>query len=251
MSIAELNKVAKQGDRIMSITQLTKTPTTNRINATRKGAFIDISILGIVLWGVFFSLRLAGVGNIGLWTILASLGAATALIAVRKESWRDYGLRAGGNARFVISKAGQVIILISMTAFAVIAVATALGYPPTESVVLTQQPVTLAPFLLDLVFGVWIGAAIGEELILRGFLLSKFTTLFGGGRRALVLAVLAQAVWFGAGHVSQGVSGMIMAGAIGAVLGAFFLTRARRSLIPLIIAHGLINTCLLTINYFS
>ncbi len=90
----------------MSITQLTKTPTTNRINATRKGAFIDISILGIVLWGVFFSLRLAGVGNIGLWTILASLGAATALIAVRKESWRDYGLRAGGDARFVISKAG-------------------------------------------------------------------------------------------------------------------------------------------------
>jgi hypothetical protein len=101
------------------------------------------------------------------------------------------------------------------------------------------------------VFGVWIGAAIGEELILRGFLLSKFTTLFGGGRLALVLAVLAQAIWFGAGHVSQGVSGMIMAGAIGAVLGAFFLTRARGALVPLIIAHGLINTTTQTMNYFS
>ena len=235
----------------MSITQLTKTPTTNRINAMRKGAFVDISILGLVFWGVFFSLRLAGVGNIGFWTILASVGAATALIAIRKESWRDYGLRAGGDARFVISKAGQVMILTYMTAFAVIALATALGYPPTESVVLTQQPVTLPGFLLDLVFGVWIGAAIGEELILRGFLLSKFTTLFGGGRLALVLAVLAQAIWFGAGHVSQGVSGMIMAGAIGAVLGAFFLTRARSALIPLIIAHGLINTMTQTINYLS
>ena len=83
----------------MSITQLTETPTTNRINATRNSAFIDISILGLVFWGVFFLLRLAGAGNIGLWTILTSLGAATALIAVRKESWRDYGLRAGGDTR--------------------------------------------------------------------------------------------------------------------------------------------------------
>jgi hypothetical protein len=42
--------------------------------------------------------------------------------------------------------------------------------------------------------------AIGEELFFRGLLLNKFTTLFGGGRWALVLAVLSQAIRFGAGH---------------------------------------------------
>ena len=231
-------------------TQLTKTPTTDPTKATRISALVDISIFGVVFWSVLLSLRYAGVENIGFWTALASVATGAALIAIRKESWRDYGLRAGGDARFVLSRAGEVWIVTVCVAFAVVVLATVLGYPPSESVVL-PQPDTLPGFLLDLVFGVWIAAAIGEELIFRGFLLTKFTTLFGGGHQALVLAVLAQAVWFGVGHASQGVNMMIMASVTGAVLGTYFLTRGRRALLPLIIAHGLIDTVTVTINYFS
>jgi hypothetical protein len=215
----------------------------------RKRAFVDLVILGIVFWSVW-SLRFAGVENSGFWCILAAVAAGAALVAMRKESWHDFGLRAGGNARFVFSRAGESAILTLVTAYAVIGLATAIGYPPSQSSVLTQQPETLSGFLLDIVFGVWIGAAIGEELFFRGFLLTKFTTLLGGGRMALVLAVLAQAVWFGAGHISQGVSGMIMAGVIGAVLGTYFLTRGNRALIPLMISHGLIDTISQTTFYF-
>ena len=153
--------------------------------------------------------------------------------------------------RFGVSKAGECTILALVTGFVVSGIASAIGYPPSQSVVLTQQPDTLSGFLLDIFFGVWIGAAIGEEVFFRGFLLTKFTALFGGGRLALALAVLAQAVWFGSGHVSQGLSGMIMAGAIGAVLGTFFLIRARRALLPLIIGHGFVDTVSQTIHYFS
>jgi len=207
----------------------------------RRHAFVDLAILALVFWGVW-SLRFAGVGNVGFWCILAGVGAGAVLLVIRKESWRDVGLHAGGDARFVISRAAEFSVLALVTGFTVIGLATALGYPPTQSSVLTQQPESLSGFLLDIIFGVWIGAAIGEELFFRGLLLSKFTTLFGEGRRALVLAVLAQAVWFGAGHVSQGVSGMIMAGVIGAVAGTYFVTRGRRALIPLMIGHGLIDT---------
>ncbi len=230
-----------------------ETWTTNEsgTSASRKRALVDLSILGLVFWGTFGALRIAGVEIIGFWTILAGVGTGAALIAVRKESWRDYGVRAGGDAGFVTSRVVEVTILTYVTGFTVIGLATAIGYPPSESIVLTQQPETLFVFLLDIVFGVWIAAAIGEEVFFRGLLLPKFAALFGGGRLALAVAVLAQAIWFGAGHVSQGVSGMIMAGTIGAVLGAFFLTRARRALLPLIIAHGMIDTLSLTINYFS
>jgi len=137
------------------------------------------------------------------------------------------------------------------TGLTVVTLATALGYPPSQSSVLTQQPESLSGFLLDLVFGVWIGAAIGEELFFRGLLLTKFTTLFGTGRTALVLAVLSQAIWFGSGHVSQGLSGMIMAGVIGVVAGTYFVTRGRRALIPLIIGHGLIDTVSQSIHYLT
>lgn len=235
----------------VSLPAETGATTESGASATSKRAFVDLSILGLVFWGTFWALRIGGVKNIGLWTILAGVGAGAVLIAVRKESWRDYGLRAGGDAGFVASRVVEVTILTYMTGFTVIGIATAIGYPPNESVALTQQPDALFGFLLDIVFGVWIAAALGEEVFFRGLLLPKFAALFGGGRLAFALAVLAQAAWFGVGHVSQGVSGMIMAGAIGAVLGTFFLTRARRALLPLIIAHGLIDTVSMTINYLN
>jgi len=214
----------------------------------RKHAFVDIAILAFVFWSVW-SLRFAEVQNVGLWSILAAVGASFVLMAIRRESWRDIGLRTGGNVRFVLSRAAEFSVLSLVTGLTVIGIATALGYPPSQSVVLAQQPETLSGFLLDIVFGVWVGAAIGEELFFRGVLLSKFKILFRGGRSALVLAVLAQAIWFGAGHVSQGVSGMIMTGAIGAVVGTYFVTRGRRALIPLMIGHGLIDTVSQTIYF--
>ena len=132
-----------------------------------------------MFWSVW-SLRFTGVENIGLWSILAAVGTGAVLLAIRKESWHDIGLHAGGDARFVTSRAAEFSILVLVTGFTVIGLATAIGYPPSQSAVLTQQPESLSGFLLDIVFGVWIGAAIGEELFFRGLLLTKFTTLFGG-----------------------------------------------------------------------
>lgn len=216
----------------------------------RRHAFVDIAIMAIVFWSVW-SLRFAGLDNVGLWSILATVGAGAVLLAIRKESWRDIGLCAGGDARFVLSRAAEFSILVLVTGFTVITLATALGYPPSQSAVLTQQPESLPGFLLDIIFGVWIGAAIGEELFFRGLLLSKFTTLFGRGRLALVLAILSQAIWFGAGHASQGASGMVMTGIIGAVVGTYFVTRGRRALIPLMIGHGFVDTMSQSIFFFS
>ncbi len=216
----------------------------------RKNAIVALLLLGLVFWSVW-SLRFSGLENVGLWTMLAGVGTGAALLAWRKETWRDLGLRAGGDAGFVMSKAGEFAILTLVTGFVVIGIATVMGYPPSQSAVLTQQPDTLIPFLLDILFGVWIGAAIGEEIFFRGFLLTRFKAIFGTGRFALPLAVLAQAIWFGSGHASQGISGMIMTGAIGAVVGAFYVTRARRSLIPLIIGHGFVDTVSLTFNFLN
>lgn len=216
----------------------------------RNKAFLDLTVLAIVFWSVW-SLRFLGVQNIGLWTMLVSVGAGAILVTLRKDSWRDIGLRVGGDARFVFSRAAEFALLSLVTGVAVIAIATLAGYPPAESSALIKQPETLAGFLLDVLFGVWIGAAIGEELFFRGLLLSKFSTLFGGHQKALILAVLAQAVWFGAGHASQGISGMMVTGAIGAVLGFYFVSRGRRALIPMMLGHGFVDTVSLTINFLK
>jgi hypothetical protein len=67
----------------------------------------------------------------------------------------------------------------------------------------------------------------------------------------LVLASLLQAIWFGAGHASQGLTGMLMTGAVGFVLALVFLTRMNRNLWPLVIAHGTIDSAVLAFNWMS
>ncbi|GAB4531674.1 MAG: hypothetical protein Tsb0010_12990 [Parvularculaceae bacterium] len=219
----------------------------------RKSAFLDLLILAAVFWSVW-SLRFVGVGNIGLWSMLAGVAAGVALLLMRGESFRDIGLRVEGGWGWTLSRVGEVGFLVFVLGFGSIGLVTALGMPPTTSVALTEQPDTLPLFLLDLLFGVWLGAAIGEEMFFRGFLISKFRTLFGGERGGLFatcLALLAQAAWFGSGHASQGLGGMIATGVIGLGLGVYFLTRARGSLIPMIIGHGLVNTISQTAYFFQ
>ncbi len=216
----------------------------------RINAFTDLILLGIVFWAVW-SLRFFGVADVGLLSMVAGVGAGALLLAMRKEHWRDIGLKSGGNLGWTLARAGEFALLVLAVSALGIGIATAIGHPPATSSVITGQPQTLPGFLLDILFGVWIGAALGEEIFFRGFLLSKFRTLFGGGRIALALAILAQAIWFGAGHASQGLSGMIVTGAIGFALAIFFVTRARGSLIPLILGHGFVNTVTLTIAFFN
>ena len=75
----------------------------------RRHAFVDIAILALVFWSVW-SLRFVGVEKVGLMSMLAAVGAGAVLLAIRKESWRDFGLQTGGDARFVMSRAAEFSI---------------------------------------------------------------------------------------------------------------------------------------------
>lgn len=216
----------------------------------RINALWDLILLGIVFWAAW-SLRFFGVADVGLISVVAGVGAGALLLAIRKENWQTIGLKSGGNLGWTLARAGEFAVLSIVVGGLGIGIATAIGHPPTTSSVITNQPETLPGFLLDIMFGVWVGSALGEEIFVRGFLLSKFRTLFGGGRMALGLAIVAQAIWFGAGHAGQGLSGMIVTGSIGLVLAIFFVTRARGSLIPMILGHGFVNTVALTIAFLT
>ena len=214
----------------------------------RKSALVDLILLAIVFWGVW-SLRFLGVENVGLWSMLAGCVVGLGLITVRKQSLKEVGLRVGGGPGWTLARMGEFALVFYFVGAVGIGIATALGYPPQTSSAVSNQPEALSAFLLDIVFGVWIGTALGEELFFRGIVLAKFQMLFGRGPIGAGLAAISQAIWFGAGHASQGLSGMILTGVIGLVFALYFLTRARRSLVPLMLVHGLVNTITLTIAY--
>ncbi len=93
-------------------------------------------------------------------------------------------------------------------------------------------------------------AAIPEELVYRGFLIERFTVVFGSDRRAAWLAALAQAFIFGLVHFQWGPGGILVTTIMGLVWGIAFLL-CGRNLWIVIIAHSTAHLLLVMQLYFT
>lgn len=82
---------------------------------------------------------------------------------------------------------------------------------------------------------------IHEELLFRGFVLTRLNALF----HSRVAAVAASSILFGLLHAYQGPIGVIQTTAVGLVLGT--VVTLTRSIWPAMIAHGLFNGISLTL----
>ncbi|MBB5738178.1 hypothetical protein FHT08_003308 [Xanthomonas campestris] len=89
--------------------------------------------------------------------------------------------------------------------------------------------------------GAWLSAALGEELVFRAFLMHHLDHLLGRHRGGQVMAAVAGGALFGAMHLTQGISGVLLTGLVGALFGYVYL-RSGRNLRAMILAHGLIDT---------
>jgi len=96
-------------------------------------------------------------------------------------------------------------------------------------------------FLLISLAVAWTLAALGEEFVYRGYLLTRIAHVLGDTSRAWLGALAVTSILFGVGHGYQGVSGMIAAGLGGFVFGLLYLATGR-NLWASVIAHGTMDT---------
>jgi uncharacterized protein len=85
-----------------------------------------------------------------------------------------------------------------------------------------------------------LSAALGEEILFRGFLLHQLEEGFGANVVVRSVAIVASAVLFGFAHALQGVVGVLTTGLIGAVF-AWSWFQSGRNLWALMLAHALID----------
>jgi membrane protease YdiL (CAAX protease family) len=184
------------------------------------------------------TLTSAAGGLLVAWLWLRSDRAlADAFNLARPPSWRGALAMAAG---------ATVAIVIVLLAGSVLTSAAGLEAPNTSGVMelVRQSPLEL---LVWIAIVAWGSAAFGEELLWRGFLMDRLARLPGlSGRTAAVLVI--QAVLFGLPHLYQGWSGVIVTGTVGLILG-WMRIRTRGNLWPLIIAHGLVDTIMLSAGY--
>ncbi|MFL9843449.1 CPBP family intramembrane glutamic endopeptidase [Flavobacterium rhizosphaerae] len=102
------------------------------------------------------------------------------------------------------------------------------------------------PKYLKYLFYMWISAAIGEEVLYRGFIFAQLEKLIGNKKFVIILI---SAILFAIPHLYLGIAGVVSTFVFGL---AFGLLYARYKNIWInIIVHGLIDTLFLTLAYFG
>lgn len=92
----------------------------------------------------------------------------------------------------------------------------------------------------------WLSAALGEELLFRGFVFLQLKKIYG---ERPVLTILLSALLFALPHVYQGVSGLLVTFVFGLIFGAIY-ARFKNIWINILV-HGLIDTMFLALAYFG
>lgn len=201
----------------------------------RRAAAVQIAVVvgSLVVWALAFKLVLLGYLRAHLpkgWVYLDILGnglvglAVLAVVLRRwRQDWKSVGLRPtpalpaiswGLVATVPCYAAGIIVQLIALAA---------LRTDPTQ---LARQKLQGLDVLSDVPFVLMVPlalfAGVYEEILFRGFLLSRLTAALEGpslGRRAATAwAVALSSLLFGLGHSYQGVAGMLQTCAVGTVL---------------------------------
>lgn len=97
------------------------------------------------------------------------------------------------------------------------------------------------PALLALLAANLVLAGVGEELVWRGYALTRVAELIGTAWRWPIALILVNSA-FGLAHSYQGEAGVTQAATQGVLLGLLFI-RSGRSLVAPIVAHTVANTC--------
>jgi membrane protease YdiL (CAAX protease family) len=225
-------------------------------NQNRTGELADILIVALVSVLAFLGeLAVAerlpwGAEARGVIAVLAGAAAAVAITLGRSGRLADLGFRRPQRWLTVPAWALGILAVFVVAQNAVpLLVAPFFDLPAPDLSRYDAVRGNLAA-ALSLAIVLPLTAAIPEEVLYRGFLIGRFTQLFGNGRGAAVLAVLLQALVFGCVHFQWGYGGILVTAIMGAVWGFAFLL-CGRNLWIVIIAHSMAHVALLTQLYFA
>jgi hypothetical protein len=87
----------------------------------------------------------------------------------------------------------------------------------------------------------WLLAGFGEEMVYRGYLLTRVTEICGNGRTATFIGLIFSSLIFALAHKYQGISGILDSGLMGFYYGLIYLLSGKRLYVA-IFTHGVNNT---------
>jgi len=232
----------------------------DKIRQFSKSSTIKIVLEIAIVFGIMLTIKsiadyfkIIGAGSLAMW---CGIIIATFFMKKPKLKWKELGLFLpkglkdwGINILFAFM---IVILVFSIMGLIVKPTLEAFGLSNPPDVAsrfsfFMGKPLVFVSYLIGVV---WLGAALGEELLMRGYFLNRLVDLIGNSKLSLFIAVFLHATVFGMLHIYQGLGGVIATGLIGAIFGVVYLLIKRR-LFPLILAHAIINSISLIVLYLT
>ena len=173
-----------------------------------------------------------------------------ASLRLRRLPWRAIGFARPERMRGAVLvgiAAGVALELFAVTVTTPL-IASVTGTPPDLSdfsgIVGNWQ------LLMLLLLLSWMLAAFGEEIAFRGYLMNRVADWLRRTRLAWFVSLVVVSVFFGIGHGTQGLTGVVQESLSGFLLGVLFLASGKNLVVP-IVAHGISNTLALVLIYFG
>jgi len=162
------------------------------------------------------------------------------MLKFRNETWADIGLTRPDSWMKTLKLAIGLILADLLIIFALSPLMYNLfGFPHD----LTSFEPLIGNFkglIGILIFGWFMGGFV-EETLFRGYLMTNLAKLFGQREIGWWGAALFTTLLFSLPHLYQGIGGAIQTGLLAFVSSAFFI-KGGRNLLPLIFAHGILNS---------
>lgn len=169
-------------------------------------------------------------------------------MAMRGIGWRDLGFC--GSPRWPLLLIAGVAVGLAMEALELFATQPLLvkltgKYPDLSDF---KSLVGNFKLLLILLAASWIVAALGEELVWRGYIMNRVADLFGRSVVGWTITLLLVSAAFGLAHSNQDITGVVENFLNALLLGGAYLASGRNLMVP-IIAHGITDTADFLIIY--
>jgi membrane protease YdiL (CAAX protease family) len=162
-------------------------------------------------------------------------------MAARGIRWRDVGLQKDRRWPALIfygSVAGLAMEALELLVTQPLLVKITGKYPDLSDFAELTGNIKLLFILIALA---WVVAAVGEELVWRGYVMNRVADVMGRSRVRWMLNLLAVSIVFGFAHVYQGVTGVVENVIAALLLGGLYLATGRNLIAP-IVAHGVTDT---------
>lgn len=166
-------------------------------------------------------------------------------LRLRGQGWKHFGLsRENFNLRtFLYSIPVFIAGIIAFVAGSVIMV-NITGSPEGADMSGYNYLQGNLPLLIAALLAVFIVSSFGEEVIYRGFLISRISEMGGSSKRWVRAAVLVSSLLFGLVHFDWGLTGIVQTTFMGLALGIAYLL-VKRNLWVLVLAHAYMDAILL------